>query len=146
MSGITRSTPSISASGNMRPTSTTMRSSAYSKTIMLLPISPSPPRGMTRSLPLFMSDLEETPLRGDGHGGPLRIPTRLLQYGRELLEVGLDDATEGALVEGGRRVVHGHHHHVADPSLLAVDAADGVAGGVLCHLAPHGRGPRKNPT
>src|SRR3989337_831805 len=104
MSGITRSTPSISASGNMRPTSTTMRSSPYSKTIMLFPISPSPPRGMTRSLPLFISNLEEASLGGDGNGGPLGLPTRLLQDGGELLEVALDDLAEGALVKGGRRV------------------------------------------
>src|ERR1044072_818488 len=41
--------PSMSAVGNRRPTlSTTMRSS-YSTTVMFLPISPSPPRGRTRS-------------------------------------------------------------------------------------------------
>src|SRR3990170_4519737 len=121
MSGMTRSTPSISASGNMRPASTTMRSSAYSKTIMFLPISPRPPRGMTRSLPLLISDSEETSLGDDGDGGALGLPARLVQDGWELQEVGLDDATEGALVERRRRVVHGHDDHAAHASLLAVD-------------------------
>src|SRR5579875_3595343 len=40
--------PSMSAVGKRRPTSTTTRRSSYSNTVMFLPISPSPPRGMTR--------------------------------------------------------------------------------------------------
>src|SRR4030042_1667122 len=40
----------------MSPASTIMRSSPSSKTIMFLPISPSPPRGMTRSLSTICSD------------------------------------------------------------------------------------------
>src|SRR5579872_1216242 len=45
---MTRSTPSISSSGNWTPASTTTMSSRVSNTVMLRPISPQPPRGMTR--------------------------------------------------------------------------------------------------
>src|SRR5438094_8672617 len=48
MSGITRSMPSISSSGNMRPASMTTMSSPCSSASMFLPISPTPPSGMTR--------------------------------------------------------------------------------------------------
>src|ERR1700730_14713272 len=43
--------PTISAVGKRRPTSTTRMRSSYSRTVMFLPISPSPPSGRTRSLP-----------------------------------------------------------------------------------------------
>src|SRR6266513_3834761 len=49
MSGITRSIPSIPSSGNIRPASTTTMSSPTSIASMFLPISPTPPRGITRS-------------------------------------------------------------------------------------------------
>ena len=49
MSGMTRSMPNISSSGNMRPQSMTTISSRYSNTYMFLPISPTPPSGMMRS-------------------------------------------------------------------------------------------------
>ena len=49
MSGMTRSMPNISSSGNMRPQSMTTMSSPYSNTYMFLPISPTPPSGMIRS-------------------------------------------------------------------------------------------------
>src|SRR5580700_10215154 len=51
------STPSSSGSGNITPQSTTMMSSPYSKTIMFMPNSPSPPRGITLSLPLATGEL-----------------------------------------------------------------------------------------
>ena len=54
MSGMTRSIPNISSSGNIRPQSMTTMSSPYSKTYMFLPISPTPPSGMMRSG--FVSD------------------------------------------------------------------------------------------
>ena len=50
MSGTTRSMPYISSSGNIRPQSTMMISSANSKTVMFLPISPMPPSGMMRRI------------------------------------------------------------------------------------------------
>src|SRR6476620_5361663 len=49
MSGMTRSMPNISSSGNISPQSITTISSRYSNTYMFLPISPTPPSGMIRS-------------------------------------------------------------------------------------------------
>ena len=49
-SGTTKSTPNISSSGNISPQSMTTISSPYSKTYMFLPISPTPPSGMMRSV------------------------------------------------------------------------------------------------
>src|SRR6187401_2594006 len=49
MSGMTRSMPNISSSGNISPQSITTMSSPYSNRYMFLPISPTPPRGMIRS-------------------------------------------------------------------------------------------------
>src|SRR3954463_6894831 len=48
-SGRTRSIPSISLVGNIRPVSTTTISSPYSTTVMFLPISPRPPSGRMRT-------------------------------------------------------------------------------------------------
>src|SRR5258708_37786446 len=61
MSGMTRSTPSMSSLGNIRPASTTMMRPSYSSAIMFSPISPSPPRGMTLSR-LTRGGLEERQL------------------------------------------------------------------------------------
>src|SRR5438874_1849489 len=52
MSGMTTSMPSICSSGNMSPASTRTMSLSCSMTIMFLPISPTPPSGMTRTVPL----------------------------------------------------------------------------------------------
>src|SRR5215467_13745476 len=52
MSGTTMSTPSNSASGNINPASMTMMSSAQRMAMQFMPNSPSPPSGMTCSLPL----------------------------------------------------------------------------------------------
>src|SRR5215472_9203861 len=49
MSGMTRSTPNSSDSGNIIPESTTMMSSSSCSTIMFMPNSPSPPRGIAVS-------------------------------------------------------------------------------------------------
>src|SRR5438132_1054107 len=46
---MTWSIPGISSSGNIRPQSIAMTSSAHSTSIMLRPISPSPPRGIRRT-------------------------------------------------------------------------------------------------
>src|SRR5437870_4345289 len=48
MSGTMTSTPSVAASGNIIPQSTTTASSPYSMTMRFIPISPKPPRGMMR--------------------------------------------------------------------------------------------------
>ena len=51
-SGRIRSTPGWSTSGNSTPQSTTSSLPSYSKTVMLRPMAPSPPSGMTRSAPV----------------------------------------------------------------------------------------------
>src|SRR3712207_433792 len=51
-SGSTRSMPSCSGVGNMSPVSTTTIRPSYSTTVMFLPISPRPPSGRTRRVPL----------------------------------------------------------------------------------------------
>src|SRR3972149_11982120 len=129
MSGITSSTTSISSSGNMRPASTMMRSSPSSKTIMFLPISPRPPRGITRSLSAIW--LEEAHLlRLEFRGGLLRGRLAgLFQYRRYLAEVFFDDVAHVAGVEGGGRVVHGDEVDAVLHLGLAVNLADGLAGG-----------------
>ena len=48
--------PSWSGAGKRRPVSTTTIRPSYSTTVMFLPISPSPPRGRTRSFLLMASD------------------------------------------------------------------------------------------
>src|SRR6476620_5093612 len=45
--------PTISAVGKRRPTSTTTMRPSYSTTVIFLLISPSPPRGRTRRVPLL---------------------------------------------------------------------------------------------
>src|SRR3990170_777929 len=125
---MTRSTPSISSSGNMRPASTMMRSSPSSKTIMFLPISPRPPRGITRS---FSAMLEES------HLLRLRLRSRLfrrrlagpLQHRRYLAEVFFDHLAHVARVQRRRRVVHGDEVDAVLHLRLAVHLADGVARG-----------------
>src|SRR3972149_10287384 len=95
MFGMTRSTPSISSSGNMSPASTAMIASPYSRSIMFLPISPRPPRGITRSFLRAMSSLEQLHLyrlRVLGVRFKLKRP---LGDGGELLEAGLDRAGPG---------------------------------------------------
>src|SRR3972149_4037476 len=128
MSGITSSTTSISSSGNMRPASTMMRSSPSSKTIMFLPISPRPPRGITRSLSAIW--LEEAHLlRLEFRGGLLRGRLAgLFQYRRYLAEVFFDDVAHVSSVEGGGRVVHGDEVDAVLHLGLAVNLADGVTG------------------
>ena len=49
-SGMTRSIPSMSSSGNASPQSTTMILSSYSKTVMFIPICSRPPSGIIFNL------------------------------------------------------------------------------------------------
>ena len=53
ISGITKSIPSISSSGNDNPQSTTIILSSYSKAVIFIPICSNPPSGMILSLPVF---------------------------------------------------------------------------------------------
>src|SRR5579862_3796956 len=52
MSGTTMSTPSNSASGNIRPASTTMMSSPQRTAMQFIPNSPSPPSGTICNFPV----------------------------------------------------------------------------------------------
>ena len=47
---MTKSMPSISSSGNIRPASITTMSFSYSMAYIFLPISPSPPKGINFSV------------------------------------------------------------------------------------------------
>src|SRR3989337_2882296 len=127
---MTRSTPSLSSSGNMRPASTMMRSSPSSKTIMFLPISPRPPRGITRSFPVMLEEphllwlrLRSRLRRRSACGG------RPLQHRRYLSEVFFDHLAHVARVQRRRRVVHGDEVDAVLHLRLAVHLADGVARG-----------------
>src|SRR5256885_15450179 len=107
MSGMTRSIPSISSSGNMRPASTTRMSSPISSASMFFPISPTPPSGMIRSGDLAK---ERDLLRG----------LLLVLFGfhgrwsgeeeRERREVRNERVTQGGLVQRGGRVVDREDH------------------------------------
>ena len=81
MSGTTRSMPYISSSGNISPQSTMTISSANSKTVMFLPISPMPPSGMTRRISLDVAGARVTAMSEEsqlvvGEGGGIHRPCR----------------------------------------------------------------------
>src|SRR4051812_9701036 len=104
MSGMTRSMPSIPSSGNIRPASTTTRSSPSSIAIMFLPISPTPPSGTTRSAAFDLA--KERYLL---HRFFLRLFCRWggREEQRQRREVGVERVAKGGLVQGRGRVVHG---------------------------------------
>src|SRR3954451_2108008 len=81
-SGSTRSIPSISAVGNIRPVSTITIRPSLSTAVMFLPISPSPPSGRIRTL---------APLKLRGAPGQQTVRLESLPDLRPLLVVGLDD-------------------------------------------------------
>src|SRR4051812_25710266 len=134
--------PTISAVGKRRPTSTTTMRSSYSKTVMFLPISPSPPSGRTRSL-------ESATL---GPGG-LQQPVALEHDadGSLLVLVGLDERqpqradTVAEHVQRGldRDRVGGDAHRLPDVLQARVDLAalvglvDHAAHLVADHVAGH---------
>src|SRR5664280_85795 len=110
MSGMTRSMPNISSSGNIRPQSMTTMSSPYSNTYMFLPISPTPPRGMMRSgvsletgFWLVMASREQGELVGLGQMGR-RVDERRAAFGRLQGRRGRRGAVARApgLLEGNR--------------------------------------------
>src|SRR5258708_30503010 len=98
---MTRSTPSMSSLGNIRPASTTMMRPSYSSAIMFSPISPSPPRGMTLSR-LTRGGLEERQLLlgvGGHHRRGCRPPGfRHVDVTTDLLEVGREGVHQEPLV------------------------------------------------
>src|SRR5215208_4285680 len=69
MSGRTRSMPTISSSGNIKPQSITTIVSSYSITVMFLPTDPTPPRGITRTfLATIVPQFAQVPGRFRGRG------------------------------------------------------------------------------
>src|SRR3954469_17416982 len=71
-SGSTRSIPSWSGVGNISPVSTTTIAPSYSTTVMFLPISPRPPSGSTRRVPLMRSNRAQEPVALE-HRADLRL-------------------------------------------------------------------------
>src|SRR6267143_3125183 len=134
MSGITRSMPSIPSSGNMRPASTTTISSPTSIASMFLPISPTPPSGITRSDALDLAKerylLHRFFLRFlCGRGGR--------KEERQRREVGVQRVPQSRLMQRGGRVVNGEDQEtVTGLPRLAVDARDGLAREELSHRVP----------
>src|SRR5713101_4102367 len=131
MSGMTRSMPSIPSSGNISPASTTTMSSPTSIASMFLPISPTPPSGITRSDALDLAKerylLHRFFLRLlCGRGGR--------EEERQRREVGMQRVPQGGLMQGGRGVVHGEDQQaVGRLPGLAVDSRDGLTWKELPH-------------
>src|SRR5208282_1003625 len=69
MSGTTMSTPSNSASGNIRPASTTMMSSPQRMAMQFIPNSPSPPSGTICSFPFDIRQIDASTVRGSVETG-----------------------------------------------------------------------------
>src|SRR5258708_3245478 len=148
MSGMTRSTPSMSSLGNIRPASTTMMRPSYSSAIMLSPISPRPPRGMTLSR-LNCARLEEGQLllwvgfrRRLCGGAPCLDHVDVTAH---LLEVGLEGVHQEPVVQCRGGVVKGHIGSITPFHQLSVDARYAVGPGqqplhsVAAQQKDHGR-------
>src|SRR5438045_360510 len=134
MSGMTRSMPSIPSSGNMRPASTTTMSSPSSIASMFLPISPTPPSGMTRSAAFGLAKerylLDRSFLRlFCGRGGG--------EEERQRREVGVKRVAQRGLVQRGRRAVDGKDQEsLGVLARLPADARAGFAWTELPHRVP----------
>src|SRR5687767_1071985 len=135
MSGMTRSMPSISSSGNMRPASTTTISSPCSMASMFLPISPTPPSGMTRRALAKERHL----IRG------LFLPHLLLGHrlGREKKvqrrEVAGERAAQGGLMQSRRWVIDRKDRQAVDLTRPPVDPRDRFARQEPTHCVPSQR-------
>src|SRR5256712_7076069 len=120
MSGITRSIPSMPSSGNIRPASTTTMSSPTSIASMFLPISPTPPSGITRSDAFDLA--KERDLLHRLFLGLLR-GWRGCQEEGQCREVGMERVAERRLVQRRSGVVDGENQEtVGGLARLAVDA------------------------
>src|SRR5437763_2694208 len=130
MSGMTRSMPSISSSGNMRPASTTRMSSPCSMASMFFPISPTPPSGMIRSALVTEQRhlIGGLLLRRGLRGGRLAC-----EQLRERREVGLERGAQRWLMQRRRGVVDGEDHQAIVRTRLPVDARDGLGREELVH-------------
>src|SRR2546426_853115 len=131
MSGMTRSIPSISSSGNMSPASMTRMSSPISSASMFFPISPTPPSGMIRSGGLAKErDLLRRLLLG--LLGLHRRRSREKQ--RERREVSHERVAQCGLVQRGGGVIDREDHEtVGGAARPAMDARDRFAGEELPH-------------
>src|SRR5438874_4422970 len=131
MSGMTRSIPSISSSGNIRPASMTSTSSPASIASMFFPISPTPPSGMIRSGGLAK---ERDLLRWLRLGLLALHGSRGREEERERREVGDEGVPQRGLVQRGGGVVDGEDHEaVRRASGSSVDPRDRLAGEELAH-------------
>src|SRR5687767_12017323 len=132
MSGMTRSMPSISSSGNIRPASTTTMSSPCSMASMFLPISPTPPRGMMR----IALAKERHLIRC------LFLPHLLLghRFGREKKrqrrEVAGERAAQRGLMQRRRRVIDREDRQALDLARPPVDPRDRFARQEPTHRVP----------
>src|SRR2546425_4500021 len=133
MSGMTRSIPSISSSGNMRPASTTTMSSPCSIASMFFPISPTPPSGMTRRRLLAK---ERHLIRGLLFRGLLLRDRLRRQEQRERGEVARERAAQRGLMERGGGVIDGEDHEAIDLARAAVDPRDRLTGQEPRHRVP----------
>src|SRR6266511_482547 len=126
---MTRSIPSISSSGNMSPLSTMRMSSPSSSASMFLPISPTPPSGMTRTGALATEERHLVRRLGwlGRHGGSGR------EEDRERGEIRDHGRPERWRPERGRGMEHREDADAVDDARLAVDAADRLAGQPLAH-------------
>src|SRR5919197_5495851 len=134
ISGMTRSMPSIPSSGNMRPASMTTMSSPTSIASMFLPISPTPPSGITRNGAFDLAKERD-------------LLHRLLFFalgrwrGREeqgeRREIGVQRVAQRRLMERRGRVVDGENHEaVGGPPRFPVDPRDRLAREELAHRVP----------
>src|SRR6267143_1482297 len=131
-SGSTRSTPSISSSGNIRPASMTTMFSSYSSAIMLRPISPRPPRGMARNLGCLAKKGELLLRLGDrlGCGGEHLTPLLdTVKVGLDGLEVLLQRPHQKTVIQGRRRMIDRDVAHAVLHDQLAVQSGDGLISG-----------------
>src|SRR2546423_3487722 len=132
MSGMTMSMPSICSSGNMSPASMTTMSSPCSIAIMFLPISPTPPRGMTRTGLAKERHLLSRLLVGLRCLGHRRAWGRFEEF-REGLEILLEVGAERGLVQRGCGMEDGEDGDAILLSGASVDARYGFAGEELVH-------------
>src|SRR5258708_786320 len=148
MLGVTRSTPSMSSLGDIKPASTTRMRPSYSSATRVSPISPRPPRGMTLRR-LTSARLEERQLLlGVGFRRRLSGAAPRLDHvdvTAHLLEVGLEGVHQEPAVQRRGRMVKRHVGPIAPFHQLSVDSGCAVVPGqqplpsVAAQQQDHGR-------
>src|SRR5438309_4351035 len=148
MSGRTRSMPSMSSCGNMRPASTTRSLFPHSSAHMLMPTSPRPPSGTYRSLEaIYRGPREVTAKPRTSCGisqqvellGFLFVHRRRLRRRRrreepvqvlaDVVEVTLEVSHQRPVVQCGRRMVERHVCDLATQNQAAVNSRDRALAG-----------------